>query len=101
MKKFAVRVLAISLALAVLMTPSVPQPVTKALGAGTAAPSTQTTTDQLGRQTPSGTVVGFLQTAQEWNYKAAADYLQMSNVRRFSQDPGLAEKLKFLMDHAF
>ena len=101
MKKFAVRVLVISWALAGLVTQSVTQPVTKALGAGTAAPSTQTTADQLGRQTPSGAVVGFLQAAQGWNYQAAADYLQMSNVRRLSQGPGLAEKLKFLMDHAF
>jgi MscS family membrane protein len=101
MKKFAVRVLVISLALAGLVTQSVTQPVTKALGAGTAAQSTQTTADQLGRQTPSGAVVGFLQAAQGWNYQAAADYLQMSNVRRLSQGAGLAEKLKFLMDHAF
>jgi MscS family membrane protein len=101
MKKFAVRVFLIFFSLAGLMAQPVSQSVTKALGTGTAAQSTQTTGDQLGRQTPSGTVVGFLQTAQEGNYQAAADYLQMSNVRRMSQGPDLAEKLNFLMDRAF
>jgi MscS family membrane protein len=57
--------------------------------------------DSLGRDTPSGTVFGFLQEAQAGNYKSAADYLQMSAVRRQSQGPELAEKLKILMDRAF
>lgn len=57
--------------------------------------------DPLGRDTPSGTVVGFLQAAQAGNYKNAADYLQLSAVRRQSQGPDLARKLKVLMDRAF
>ena len=57
--------------------------------------------DPLGRETPSGTVFGFLQVAQAGNYRAAADYLQMSGVRRQSQGPDLARKLKVLMDRAF
>ena len=39
-------------------------------------------------------MLGFLQAAQDGNYKAAADYLQMSAARRQSQGPDLAEKLK-------
>jgi hypothetical protein len=31
---------------------------------------------------PSGIVIGFLQVAQAGNYKAAADYLQISAARR-------------------
>jgi MscS family membrane protein len=58
-------------------------------------------TDSLGRDTPSGTVLGFLQTAQSGNYKLAADYLQLSSARRQSQGPELARKLKSLMDRAF
>ena len=58
-------------------------------------------TDSLGRDTPSGAVVGFLQTAQSGNYKLAADYLQLSSARRLSQGPELARKLKSLMDRAF
>jgi MscS family membrane protein len=57
--------------------------------------------DPLGRQTPSGTVLGFLQAAQAGNYKNAADYLQMSTARRQSLGPDLASKLKVLMDRAF
>ena len=57
--------------------------------------------DPLGRETPSGTVFGFLQVAQTGNYKSAVDYLQLSGVRRQSQGAELASKLKVLMDRAF
>ena len=57
--------------------------------------------DSLGRDTPSGTVFGFLQVAQSGNYKAAADYLQVSGARRQSQGADLASKLKVLMDRAY
>src|SRR5258708_11990745 len=53
------------------------------------------------RETPSGTVLGFLQAAQFGNYKTASDYLQISAARRQSQGPDLAEKLNVLMDRAF
>ena len=62
-----------------------------------AAPSA----DPLGRDTPSGAVFGFLQTAQNGNFKTAAEYLQMSAVRRQTLGPELARKLKTLMDRAF
>jgi len=57
--------------------------------------------DPLGRNTPSGTVVGFLQAEQNGNDAAAADYLQMGAARRQTQGPQLAGKLKVLMDRAF
>jgi MscS family membrane protein len=57
--------------------------------------------DPLGRDTPSGTVFGFLQSAGSGDYKSAADYLQMSGARRQSQGLNLADKLKVLMDRAF
>lgn len=57
--------------------------------------------DSLGRETPSGTVLGFLQAAQAGNYKIAAGYLQISAVHRQSQGPELASQLKVLMDRAF
>jgi len=57
--------------------------------------------DPLGRETPSGTVLGFLQAAQAGNYKNAADYLQMSAARRQSLGPDVARKFKVLMDRAF
>jgi len=68
-------------------------------------PSAQTSSsanaDPLGRGTPSGTVLGFLQAEQGGNDRAGADYLQMSAVRRTSQGPDVAAKLKVLMDRAF
>jgi len=73
-------------------------------GAGRASAPAQDTSaspDPLGRDTPSGTVLGFLQAAQAGNYKTAAEFLQISAVRRQSMGPDLASKLKVLMDRAF
>jgi MscS family membrane protein len=57
--------------------------------------------DPLGRSTPRGTVVGFLQAAQSGNYKLAANYLQLSKNLRASQGEQLARDLHVLMDRAF
>ena len=97
MKKLALLVLVVSISLHGLMA----QSVTSLLPGGAQAQAATPTADELGRGTPSGTVVGFLQAAQAGNYQTAADYLQMSAARRQSQGPELAEKLKVLMDHAF
>jgi len=61
----------------------------------------QTAPDPLGRDTPGGTVFGFLQAAQAGNYSTAAQYLQMSNAKRLAQGEELATKLKAVMDRAF
>ena len=57
--------------------------------------------DPLGRNTPSGTLYGFLQAAQSGNYSIAAQYLQMSAARRQSQGEDSAAKLKVVIDRAF
>jgi MscS family membrane protein len=58
------------------------------------APSTSTAPiDQLGRATPSGSVIGFLQAAQSGNYSIAAQYLQMSAARRQSEGEQIANQL--------
>ena len=77
------------------------QPVTSLLTGNQAKAPASAQADPLGRSTPSGTVLGFLQTAQSGDYRAAADYLQMSVARRQSQGAELASKLKVLMDRAF
>jgi MscS family membrane protein len=59
------------------------------------------TQDPLGRDTPSGTVFGFLQAAQSGNYSIAAQYLQMTNAKRLTQGEELATKLRTVMDRAF
>ncbi len=97
MKKLALLVLVVSISLHGLMA----QSVTSLLPGGAQAQAPPAPTDELGRGTPSGTVLGFLQAAQAGNYPTAADYLQMSTARRQSQGPDLAEKLKALMDHTF
>jgi MscS family membrane protein len=58
-------------------------------------------TDPLNRTTPSGTVLGFLQAAQNGDYSIAAQYLQMTPARRQTEGQQLAEKLKYVMDNAF
>jgi MscS family membrane protein len=58
-------------------------------------------TDPLNRTTPSGTVLGFLQAAQNGDNGIAAQYLQMSAARRQTEGEELASKLKFVMDNAF
>lgn len=68
----------------------------------TGAPTQESSaSDPLSRDTPSGTVLGFLQAAQAGNYKTAAEFLQISAVRRPSTGRDLANKLKVLMDRAF
>src|ERR1700730_13576590 len=58
-------------------------------------------TDPLGRDTPSGTLYGFLQAAQSGNYYTAAQYLQMSAARRQTQGEDVASKLKVVIDRSF
>jgi len=97
MKKLPLVVVILSIALyasAAQLVPGLTNPTSATQAPAAAA-------DPLGRDTPSGTVLGFLQAAQAGNYKLAADYLQMSAVRRQSQGPDLARKLKVLMDRAF
>ncbi len=76
-----------------------------ALGQILPSPSTTSTantpTDPLGRTTPSGTMLGFLQAAQSGDYGIAAQYLQMSPSRRQSEGEGTARKLKVVLDSAF
>jgi MscS family membrane protein len=71
------------------------------LGKSPTEAATQPATDPLGRDTPSGTIYGFLQAAQAGNYSIAAQYLQMSNAKRAEQGEELATKLKEVMDRAF
>lgn len=58
------------------------------------------TTDLLGRDTPSGSVLGFLKAAQSGDYGMAEQYLQLSASRRQSEGEELARQLKAVMDQA-
>jgi MscS family membrane protein len=98
MKKLALLILVVSISLHGLIAQSVTSLLPGGAQVRERAPAAA---DELGRDTPSGTVLGFLQAAQAGDSKTAANYLQMSAARRQSQGPDLADKLKVLMDRAF
>jgi MscS family membrane protein len=68
---------------------------------GAANAPAKTGTDPLGRETPYGTVFGFLEAAQSGNFGIAAQYLQMTPARRQTQGEVLAQKLQTVMNVAF
>jgi MscS family membrane protein len=72
-------------------------PLTQILSPSTPA-ATSAPSDPLGRGTPAGTVLGFLQAAQSGNYSIAAQYLQMNAAQRQTEGEQIATKLKFVMD---
>jgi MscS family membrane protein len=65
------------------------------------SPANGAAADPLGRNTPSGTLYGFLQAAQSGNYSTAAQYLQMSPARRQGLGEDIASKLKVVIDRSF
>jgi MscS family membrane protein len=102
MKKLALLIFVVSLGVSLAASGATAQSVSSILNAATNPPSVKpSSTDPLGRDTPSGTVLGFLQTAQSGSSKAAADFLQMSAAHRQSQGAEFAEHLKVLMDRSF
>jgi MscS family membrane protein len=66
-----------------------------------ASASSKASADPLGRDTPYGTVFGFMQQAEKGNYSVAAQYLQMSPSRRQVEGATAAEDLKEVMDRAY
>jgi MscS family membrane protein len=64
----------------------------------TTTSSTPSPSDPLGRTTPSGSVIGFLQAAQSGNYSIAAQYLQMSAARRQSEGEQIASQLNAVLN---
>jgi len=66
-----------------------------------ASDSVKTPVDSLGRDTPYGTVFGFLEAAQSGKYGIADQYLQLSPARRQYEGETLARQLKAVMDSAF
>jgi MscS family membrane protein len=101
MKKIVLTFVLVLLLIPGLMAESLLAQVTNVLKPGSQAAAAPTGADPLGRTTPSGTVFGFLQSAQGGDERLAADFLQMSPMRRQTQGPELAGKLKAVMDSAF
>ncbi|HEV3307776.1 MAG TPA: mechanosensitive ion channel domain-containing protein [Candidatus Sulfotelmatobacter sp.] len=94
------RITFLALTLAVCL-PLAAQGALGALLQSTPPASTNTPADPLNRETPYGTVFGFLQYAQSGNYTVAAQYLQMSAARRQTDGEALAQKLQIVMNVAF
>ena len=65
------------------------------------ASTTKATSDPLGRDTPSNSVLGFLRKAQEGGYSLASQYLQMNAAHRQTEGEQIATELKFVLDHSF
>ena len=57
--------------------------------------------DDLGRDTPHGTLLGFLQYVQSGKYREAAQYLQLPKMERESDGERLARELHEVMDQTF
>jgi MscS family membrane protein len=101
MSTFSRAIIVVALAVAACLPLSAQSPLTQLLqGSSTAAPPSKTS-DQLGRDTPYGSVYGFLQAAQGGDYSIAAQYLQMSAAHRQSDGDALAMKLYVAMNQAF
>jgi MscS family membrane protein len=73
-------------------------PLGQVLQPSSTANSASTPADSLGRATPSGAVLGFLQAAQSGNNTIAAQYLQMSAARRQSEGEQLANQLNAVLN---
>jgi MscS family membrane protein len=95
-KRIALVVFTIVFSLAMLPAASTAQ-----LPLGKAPASDTSRADPLNRETPNGTVFGFLEAAQAGNYAIAAQYLQMSSAHRQAEGEILAQKLLTVMNVAF
>jgi MscS family membrane protein len=89
------------IALAACLPVSAPRAMGQILPTQTPASPPKAPADWLNRNTPSGTVFGFLEAAQSGNYATAAQYLQMNPARRQAEGETLAQQLKLVMDRAF
>lgn len=66
-----------------------------------AKPAETPAVDPLGRTTPRGTVIGFLQAAQSSHLQSAAQYFQQARTRHPANQDELVTQLKALMDRAY
>jgi MscS family membrane protein len=101
MSIFSKAIVFLTLGLAACLPLAAQSPLTQILQPSAPASTSSKTSDQQGRDTPYGTVYGFLQAAQSGEYSIAAQYLQMSPARRQAEGDALAMKLNITMNRAF
>jgi len=90
------------LLLALSLLPSLPvtaqSPLSSVLPSSSTTSTSNASSDPLGRTTPSGAVLGFLQAAQSGGYSIAAQYLQMSAARRQAEGEEIANQLNAVLN---
>jgi MscS family membrane protein len=88
--------------LGLLCAPLLAQSVFKALSGGAAgAQAAVKNTDPLGRDTPRGTLTGFMQAAQRGDDERAAEYLQFPRQESEIDSARVVRDLKALLDRAY
>jgi len=100
MPSFRKALFSLILCLAACLSSSAQTPLNQLLQPSSTASTPSAPLDPLGRGTPSGSVLGFLQAAQSGNNTIAAQYLQMSPAHRQAEGEQLAMQLKFVMDRS-
>jgi MscS family membrane protein len=91
------------LLLSLLCAPLLAQTVFKALSsaANAAAPSAAKYVDPLGRDTPRGTLTGFIDAAQRGDNDRAAQYLQLPRQETEIDTTRVVDNLKALLNHGY
>jgi len=95
-KNFLLLVLAFSSSLPI----TAQSPLSSVLPSSPTTNASNSASDPLGRTTPSGAVLGFLQAAQSGNYSIAAQYLQMSAARRQTEGEQIASQLNAVLNNS-
>jgi MscS family membrane protein len=101
MSTFSKAISFLALSLVVSVPLSAQSPLSQLLQGSAPASTSAKTSDQMGRDTPYGTVYGFLQAAEAEDYSIAAQYLQMSAASRQREGDALAMKLYVAMNRSF
>ena len=95
-KTFLLLILAFSCSLTI----TAQSPLSSVLPSSSTTSTSNAPSDPLGRTTPSGAVLGFLQAAQSGNYSIAAQYLQMSAARRQTEGEQIASQLNAVLNNS-
>lgn len=89
------------LLLSLLCAPLLAQSVLRALSSGVSSAQGVAKADPLGRDTPRGTLTGFMQAAQKGDQERAAEYLQLPRQQTEIDSTRVVQDLKALLDHAY
>jgi MscS family membrane protein len=95
------RIAPFALCLVLSLPAAAQQSLTQILSGNETPKAATAPVDPLGRQSPYGTLFGFLQAVQSDKLDIAAQYLQLSASRRQTQGPEFATQLKVVLDRAF